>query len=337
MRSTTERKKVPRSARATSRLGILGIATVAGVMGGCVQPPFTMAPVTRGTPDGAVTNHVIVVSVDGLRPDAIARFGAVTIQRLMRTGSYTLDARTITLSKTLPSHTSMLTGELAEEHGIVWNTDETDTHGTIQIPTVFSIARQHGFHTAAFFSKGKFNHLESEGTLDHSQAPNGRERWSAGRTVRDVEQYLVTQRPNLLFIHIGEPDYAGHVLGWMSWWYGRAVRSADAAVSRILAAADRAYGAGSYTLILTSDHGGHGRTHGTDAAEDVTIPWIAQGRGVREGTTLPSGVRTVDTAATVLWLLGLAPTTEWTGVPVRAAFTDAAQATADGARSYSTP
>jgi arylsulfatase A-like enzyme len=331
-----EPKKTLGYAAIRARLATLGILTFAGATNGCVQPPFTMAPVTRDTPDGAVTNHVIVVSVDGLRPDAIARFGAVTIQRLMRTGSYTLDARTITLSKTLPSHTSMLSGELADEHGIVWNTDETATRGTIRIPTIFSIARQHGFHTAAFFSKAKFNHLESEGTLDHSQAPNGR-RWSADRTVRDVEQYLVTQRPNLLFIHIGEPDYAGHLLGWMSWWYARAVRSADAAMSRIVSAADRAYGVGNYTLILTADHGGHGRTHGTDAPEDVTIPWVAHGRGVRVGTTLSSGIRTVDTAATVLWLLGLAPTTELTGVPVRAAFTEAAQATANAPRFHSLP
>jgi len=154
---------------------------------GCARPPFTTSALTRATPNGAVTNHVIVVSVDGLRPDAIARFNAVTISRLMRGGSHSLDARTITLSKTLPSHTSMLTGELAEEHGVVWNSDQTDVRGTVEIPTVFSIARLKGFHTAAFFSKAKFNHLAPEGTLDHSQAPEGARPWSADRTLTDVE------------------------------------------------------------------------------------------------------------------------------------------------------
>ena len=316
---------------------VLALAILASTVSGCVQRPLTVSPVTRATPKGAVTNHVIVVSVDGLRPDAIVRFGAATIQRLMRAGSHTLDARTISLSKTLPSHTSMLTGELAEKHGITWNSDETATHGTVAIPTVFGIARQHQFHTAAFFSKGKFNHLEATGTLDHSQAPNGGGRWSADRTLTDVERYLVTQRPNLLFVHIAEPDYAGHLMGWMSWWYGRGVRSADAAVGRLVGAADRAFGAGNYTLILTADHGGHGRTHGSEALEDVKIPWIAFGRGTQGGTTLPSGIRTVDTAATVLWLLGLSPTTVWTGMPVRAAFTREAQAAADSATSRRSP
>jgi predicted AlkP superfamily pyrophosphatase or phosphodiesterase len=298
--------------------------------GACTRRSLSTGLVTREIPKGAVTNHVIVVSIDGLRPDAIEKFGAVTMQRLMKTGSYTLDARTISLSKTLPSHTSMLTGELAEEHGIVWNSNQTDTHGTIEIPTVFAVARKHGFHTAAFFSKTKFNHLESEGSLDHSQAPDGRRPWSADRTVSDVEQYLKIRKPSLMFVHIGEPDYAGHAVGWMSWLYAAAVRNADQGLERILKAADDAFGS-DFTIIVTADHGGHGRNHGSEALEDVTIPWIAYGRGVQGGTKLPSGIRTVDTAATALWLLGLNPTTEWTGVPVRAAFTATARDAADKA------
>lgn len=326
-----------RADRRSGRAGLLAVAAISSLSVACAARQFTIEPVTRVTPTGAVTDHVVVVSIDGLRPDAIRAFGALTLQRLMKGGSYTLDARTIGLSKTLPSHTSMLTGELEDEHNILWNTDETESHGTIEIPTVFGIARQHGFHTAAFFSKAKFNHLKVAGTLDHSQAPDGRRPWSADRTVGDVERYLATQRPNLLFVHIGEPDYAGHLAGWMSWWYARAVRRADAALNRIVAAADGAYGRGEYTLIVTADHGGHERTHGTTAPADVTIPWIAFGEGVRDGKKLPAGIRTVDTAATVLWLLGLSPTTEWTGVPVRAAFSDAARAAADTARAEPAP
>jgi predicted AlkP superfamily pyrophosphatase or phosphodiesterase len=109
-------------------------------LAGCGGKPASLAPVSRATPSGVVANHVVVMSIDGLRPDAIKAFGARTLQKLMSSGSYTLNARTIDLSKTLPSHTSMLTGEMAEQHGIMWNTDETDTHGTIEIPTVFGSA-----------------------------------------------------------------------------------------------------------------------------------------------------------------------------------------------------
>ena len=141
------------------------------------------------------------------------------------------------------------------------------------------------------------------------------------RTSEDAAWYIRRRRPNLVFVHVGEPDYAGHAIGWMSAVYGENVRIADRAVARVVAAAERAYGHGGYALIVTADHGGHGRNHGSADPRDVTIPWIAYGAGVRAGTRLDAGIRTMDSAATVLWLLGVPVPPFWSGRPVTAAFT----------------
>jgi predicted AlkP superfamily pyrophosphatase or phosphodiesterase len=260
---------------------------------------------------------VVVVSIDGLRPDAIARHRATMLGRLVADGRATLDARTILPSKTLPSHTSMLTGQPPDRHGITWNDDEVVGRGLVPVPTVFGVAHAAGLPTAAFFSKAKFRHLMVPGTLDYAQAPRGWwGRWSAERTTRDVARYLAGgARPALLFVHLGEPDFAGHAVGWMSWLYGRGVRTADEALARLIDAADAAFGRGRYTLIVTADHGGHGRDHGTADARDVTIPWLAWGQGIVPGP-LPAGIRTMDTAATALWLLGLPTPADWVGRPV---------------------
>jgi hypothetical protein len=269
---------------------------------------------------GALTDHVVVISLDGLRPDAIDAFALRTLQRLRREGSWTGWATTVVPSHTLPSHTSMLTGVSPAAHGITWNTDETAARGLVTVPTVFGLARRDGFGTAAFFSKAKFRHLQVPGTLDYTQAPRGSDMWLATRTVGDVVDYLRHARPQLLFIHLSDTDYAGHGFGWMSAPYRWAARRVDAAVARILRAADDAYGPGRYTVIVTADHGGHGRRHGTDDPRDVLIPWIAWGRGVLPGNELGVPVRTMDTAATVLWLLGSPAPDGWEGVPVTAAF-----------------
>jgi predicted AlkP superfamily pyrophosphatase or phosphodiesterase len=273
---------------------------------------------------GFVSSHVIVISIDGLRPDAIAKYDARTMQRLMKGGSYSLKAQTISLSKTLPSHTSMLTGLDLEQHGVTWNEDRTKDHGHVDVATIFGLARTAGFTTAAFFSKPKFHHLEAASTLDYSRSPKGSlldARWSAERTVAEVKKYLggTSAAPNLMFVHIAEPDYAGHVFGWMGFMYGKAVRGADAAVAQVLAAADAKFGASNYSVILTADHGGHGRTHGSDDARDTTIPWIVWGRGVMPGMTL-EGIRTMDTAATALWLLGVEMPATFEGKAVQRAF-----------------
>ena len=307
--------------RSTSAVCLIALA--AGVA--CGRPHFVTTPTrptaTMPAADSRVTKNVVLVSIDGLRPDAIATFNAPTLTRLIHEGSYTLSARTILPSKTLPSHTSMLTGEGPDDHGILWNNAVDDEPGTIAIPTVFSEARLRGYETAAFFSKAKFSHLQRPGTLDYSQAPGGWfGKWSASETIADVEQHLAQSAPNLLFVHLSDPDTEGHAHGWMSAQYGRGVLRADRAVARLLQAADRAYGTDGYTIIITADHGGHGHDHGTNDPRDVTIPWIAWGRGVIPGELSPNTVQTMDTAATALFLLGVESPSAWAGTAVRQAF-----------------
>jgi predicted AlkP superfamily pyrophosphatase or phosphodiesterase len=304
---------------ARAALAVLVIMSAA-----CGRPLYVVSPPAdlsgRQLPDG-VTRTVLLVSIDGLRPDAIGAFDAPTLNRLMREGSYSLTATTITPSKTLPSHTSMLTGEPPERHQVLWNNVTSATRNAIELPNVFTEARQSGYSTAAFFSKAKFGPLQRAGSLDYSQAPGGWfGRWLAHRTMTDVEAYLERSAPHLLFAHLADPDAAGHRSGWMSPRYGRAVTAADHAVGRLVAAADRTYGPGTYTLIVTADHGGHGRDHGSHDPRDVTIPWIAWGKGVRPGEIGSTTIQTMDTASTVLWLLGVREPTAWAGTPVLEAF-----------------
>jgi len=312
-------RRLPRSAG----LAVAALAACAAVA--CGKPNYLQSPTSDVTaqdwPRAQVTQHVLLVSIDGLRPDAIGASKAPTLQRLIEEGSYTLDAKTILPSTTLPSHTSMLTGQPPERHGVLWNNVLTADADLVDVPTVFGIARARGYRTAAFFSKAKFQSLQRPGTLDYSQAPGGWfGRWSSARTVTDVQTHLATSRPNLTFVHLSDADRAGHRAGWMSDAYGRAVTAVDDAVARLLSSADTAFGEGNYTVIVTADHGGHGFGHGSDDPRDVTIPWIAWGRGVKAGEMEGATVHTMDTASTVLWLLGVDEPADWQGAPVLNAF-----------------
>jgi arylsulfatase A-like enzyme len=117
----------------------------------------------------------------------------------------------------------------------------------------------------------------------------------------------------------------------MSFVYEWAVKRVDDGVKKILNAADESYGPGNYTVIVTADHGGHDRNHGSDDPRDMNIPWLVWGEGVTHGSQVQQPVRTMDTAATVLWLLGVAEPAAWVGKPVANAFTEAAQLAASAA------
>ena len=309
-----------RVARTSIIAVLLGSAASVGTACASARAP-AVARSAQPVPSGRVTDHVIVISIDGLRPDAIERFGAPTLQRLMREGTYSRNAQTVLPSTTLPSHTSMLTGVDVDVHGVTFNSDQAARLEPLKVPTVFSLAYAAGFRTAAFFGKGKLQYLHLPRTLDHVRSLDSRIGWlgSATRTVHDVRRHLATSKPNLLFIHLAETDYAGHLFGWMGRSYERAVSQVDEAVSRLLEEATARFGEGQYTVIVTADHGGHGRGHGTADPEDTTIPWIVWGEGVRSGSAL-APVSTTDTAATVLWLLGVSIPSGWIGRPVAEAF-----------------
>ena len=57
------------------------------------------------------------------------------------------------------------------------------------------------------------------------------------------------------------------------------------AIGHVLAALAKT-GRESITVIGT-DHGGHDRHHGTEMAEDMTIPWIISGQAFRLERYLP--------------------------------------------------
>jgi arylsulfatase A-like enzyme len=179
-------------------------------------------------------------------------------------------------------------------------------------------------------SKGKLNHLLAPGSADYFIVPEGNGSWSASRTAHEVDAYLADNRPNLLFVHLREPDRFGHFFGWMGMVYGWAVRKADDAVEEILESANEAFGPDNYTVIVTADHGGHGRHHRSDDPSNQAIPWIVSGQGVADPGELSDGIQTVDTAATALWILGVPVPAFYSGEPIIEAF-EAGLVAVDGA------
>jgi arylsulfatase A-like enzyme len=244
--------------------------------------------------------RVVIISEDGLRPDVL---GASTPAHLavMQKGATARTAQTIPESDTLPSHASMLSGVGVAEHGLWWNSYQP-ARGAIHVPTIFSIAHEHGLATAMFVGKPKLRHTALPGTVDHFERPS----YLCGGVAARAAEYFVENKPGLMFVHFSDPDEAGHARGWMSPEYLKAVRASDRCLGTLLGAIDDAGLADSTLVIITADHGGHGKRHSGGRAEvDRDIPWIVRGPGIVPGTSVDEPIVTVDTAATALAALRL--------------------------------
>src|SRR5678815_5326816 len=78
--------------------------------------------------------RVIIVSEDGLRPDAINAEQTPAHMALIHQGAIARLAETIRQSDTLPSHASMLSGFGVAAHGLWWNNWKRGK-GYIHVPT----------------------------------------------------------------------------------------------------------------------------------------------------------------------------------------------------------
>ena len=65
---------------------------------------------------------VILISIDGMRPDGFLACGNPYIEELQRISAHTLDAVTVMPSLTLPCHMSLFHGVTPRRHGVTTNT-----------------------------------------------------------------------------------------------------------------------------------------------------------------------------------------------------------------------
>jgi len=280
-------------------------------------PTATAIPTETPTPSPTprpAAKRVVIISVDGLRPDGLLQANIPRISGLINGGAFTFTARTILPSGTLPAHASMVSGRCVSKHGIIWN-DLIPSEEPLQGATVFSLAKEAGLRTVMVVGKEKLITLARPGTVDTFRFISG-----SDEAIVQAALYEASSGFGVLFVHLILPDFFGHSAGWMSPAYLGGIGRDDAAVGTLLDGLGALGLMDNALIILTADHGGHDLTHGTYQKEDMTIPWIVFGLGVPAGIPIEVPVSVMDTAATAVWGLGLTVPADWDGRPVVEAF-----------------
>lgn len=295
-------------------------AVQAPLVAAAEEPSATAVSPQRPIPS---IEHVLILSVDGLRPDVLLLAKVPTFRALIHESAYTFWAKTTAVAITLPSHVSMMTGVTPDRHGITWNSVLPLSEPVYpRVPTIMELATRAGYVTAMVAGKEKFDTLNKPGTVTHAFVPatQSDDATVAAKAVELIERH----KPALIFVHFPEMDEVGHSKGWGSHEQLAHIENTDRQLAVLLAALDRAGIRSKTLLIVTADHGGTGFGHGADDARSRHIPWIAVGPGVRRFFDLSRieelEVRTEDTFATAAYVLGLALPPSIDGKPVYDAF-----------------
>jgi predicted AlkP superfamily pyrophosphatase or phosphodiesterase len=230
---------------------------------------FAAAALSLSASGSTPPERVLMVSIDALHPAALTAQTMPAVARWASRGRLTLDGRSTRPPKTLIAHTAMLTGLSPERSGKTDNAWEEGA-ATVRFPTILDDARAAGYRTAFFYSKEKLGFLVTPGVQVHALAPD--DGVARGRA------FLAERGRAFLLLHLSGLEYAGMESGWLSPEYLAEATAIDRALAPLLEELERR---GSYLVVITSDHAGHAREHGTAHPEDGRRPLAMRSDGVR--------------------------------------------------------
>jgi len=248
---------------------------------------------------------VLLILVDGMRPDGMVCSGSPVPEELKKHSYYTMQARTVMPSVTLPCHMSLFHSVEPSRHGILTNTYVPQVR---PIDGICEALRKADRTSAMFYSWEELKDITRPDSMLRTSFVSGHLLGdeAAPRLVKDACECLREDKPDFCFLYLGAVDDKGHTYGWMSKEYLDCIRlSLDYAVQAMEAAGEE------YITILTADHGGHGRSHGCDLPEDMTIP-VYVSHPSFTGIELDDA-SILDIAPTIVKILGVKAPGEWEG------------------------
>ena len=249
---------------------------------------------------------VILISIDGMRPDGFLSCGNPFVEKMMRISSYTLEGKTVFPSVTLPCHMSMFHSVPPERHGITTN---------LYIPFarplsgLFERLKRSRKVSAMYYGWEPLRDVSRPESLKYSAYLNAYMEDNTDGSLTDMAlERIEKSKPDFVFLYMVETDEkGGHDHGWMTKEYLDCISNAIENVKRVW----EAYG-DEYTIIVTADHGGHDRAHGTSMPEDMTIPMFFIGKRFEAGKKLEN-VSILDITPTIADIMSVRPDEEWEG------------------------
>ena len=269
----------------------------------------------------AKVKHVVLIGLDGLAAYALPKAEMPQLKNIMSNGSWSLKVRTVLPSSSGVNWASMIMGAGPTLHGYTeWNSAVPEIPSAYlnagnMFPSIFSILKEQKpqAKTAVIYSWEGINPLVQKSTADIRINGNGNDNFCVDTAITVIK----TQKPVFTFIHLNEPDGVGHNIGHHTKEYFDQLKTVDIWIGKIAAAVKDAGIEKETVIIISSDHGGINKGHGGKTLDEVNIPWIAYGKGIKKNQELKNTMVIFDTAPTIAWLLGLKTPESWRGVAIK--------------------
>lgn len=260
------------------------------------------------TPFGG--KHVLVVGIDGTRPDCLTAAKTPNLDRLISEGAVSYDGfaggeatgpkNQITVSG--PGWASVLTGVWDNKHKIADNKFAENDLATYPHFFVRLAEKVPSASLASIVDWAPIHeHILDGATFSHTAKTDQECADEANRLLRASD-------PDVLFLYFGDVDHTGHASGFSPTnpEYVGAIEKVDAQLGTVLETIEQRpkFAEENWLVIVTTDHGGYQKSHGGQRPIERQIFFIVSGEEAARGEISP-GPGHVAVAPTVFRFLGI--------------------------------
>ncbi len=271
------------------------------------------------------TKRVILVGIGGISAEAFQYANTPSINTLISKGAISLKTRGVMPTLSAPNWASVLSGAGPEQHGVTSNNwslsnpgfEPTGKDADGYFPSIFTLIRKQkrGAASAMFYDWDWLGTYVNKKLLSKEQYIQGQVMITSVAL-----NYIRNDKPLFTFLYYGLADKTGQSKGFTSKEYYQAISEIDTEIGKLVAGLQEMKMSQNTTLIITSDCGGSGYSHGGESTTELEVPWIISGQGVKQNVLLDAPNDNINTSPTIARILGLKTPEEWIGKPVYEAF-----------------
>ena len=208
----------------------------------------------------AQTKKVLFIGIDGCRPDVMMSSNTPNIQGLLPTSIYSLDGITLTPTISGNGWSSMLTGVNVNKHNVPDNNFSNPNYANYRDFLTRIEAHNPSLRTISLAHWAPINN-----NIIHTA--DVKTNFSTDLAVKNAAvQALQNDNPDVLFVDFDDVDHAGHSYGFSSSvsQYVNSIQLTDTYIGEILNAMKNrtTYSNENWLVVVTTDHGGIGTSHG---------------------------------------------------------------------------
>lgn len=240
----------------------------------------TLVFLTLGiTLTGQSTKKVIIIGIDGCRSDAMIQAQTPNLDALIANGIYSPNALNSDITISGPGWSAILCGVWSPKHLVTGNNFAVNDYDSY--PSIFRHAEEFdpSINTLSICHWDPINDYIVQNYVDFKLNVS-----SDAEVSSQASSYISSNDPDLIFLHFDDVDHAGHSYGFDPnvAQYISAIEIVDSQIGPILNAIEQRpnYANEDWLILISSDHGGMGTSHGGTSIEHREVAFIASGNSV---------------------------------------------------------